>query len=433
MHYRPEELSDSPILITSSDPAMRSAADTEPVTTMQRAIKAHCILGGSVTLPSEIILSDEVTSKAVLGMPELLKEGLLVPDLPADLSSFQDFVKRNSILSSRSLEQQFETAAFLDAKSKRAIAYTSVETSKAYGRNLLRWLVLAKVQKSVDIRWSALRGFAEKWMSLPALGTEELENCRRKIKSGRSLFDQNAVLLYHLIGAAVTGSSPLLPESMDPALRALLESLNRNEAGWESLAASVDVNNREDLTKILAAVSPGETVVSARGSTEALVGATAAQFALIELLDAFEIQSSILDRLGAAEVAEIAASSEAQRARQTIRDAYREVSDQRDATRILKLSATNTAAVKADFRNKIRRVIRGEAKRGRRLTRLTSTIGWGSVAVGFATLPFTGGVGLAMSVGGALLSLSGSSLDSWSRLYSKPMLTLLERIQFAHP
>ncbi len=130
IHCRPDELSDSPILITTSDPAMRSPTDVDPVTTMQRSIKAHCILGGSVTLPSEIILSDEVTSKAVLGMPELLKEGLLVPDLPADLSRFHDFVERNSILSSRSLEQQLETAAFLDTNSKRAISYTSVETSK---------------------------------------------------------------------------------------------------------------------------------------------------------------------------------------------------------------------------------------------------------------------------------------------------------------
>jgi len=270
-------------------------------------------------------------------------------------------------------------------------------------------------------------------MSLLALGTQELESCRKRIKSGRSLFDQNAALLYHIIGAAVTGSSPLLPESMDPALRALLESLNRTRTDWGSLAASVDVNNRADLTAILDALSPGDTTISARGSADALVGATAAQFALIELLDAFSIQSSVLDRLGAAEVAEIAGSSEAKRARQTIADVYREASEIGDATRILKLGVTNSAAVKADFRNKIRKVIRNEAYRARRLSRLTTSIGWGSVAVGIATLPFTGGVGLAMSVGGVLLSLSGSSLDSWSRLYSKPMLTLLERIQFAHP
>jgi hypothetical protein len=118
--------------------------------------------------------------------------------------------QRNSVLSSRSLEQQLETAAFLEANSKRAISYTSVETSKAYARNLLRWLVLAKLQKSVDIRWSALRGFGEKWMSLPALGTQELESCRKRIKSGRSLFDQNAALLYHIIGGvllSLSGSS----------------------------------------------------------------------------------------------------------------------------------------------------------------------------------------------------------------------------------
>jgi len=162
---------------------------------------------------------------------------------------------------------------------------------------------------------------------------------------------------------------------------------------------------------------------------DTVASAAAGQFALVELFDAFSIQSSVLDRLDAAEVAEIAISAEAKRARKTIADAYREASEKRTANQILKLSSSDSAAVKADFREKIREVIRDETARTRRLSHVTSTIGWGSVAVGIATLPFTGGVGFAMSLGGVLLSASGSSLDSWNQLYSKPMLTLLERIQ----
>jgi len=151
IRYRPDELTDSPILITTSDPGMRSPTDAQPLITMQRSIKAHCILGGSVTLPSELIVSDDVTSKAVVGMPELLKAGLLVPDLRTDLRTFGDLVGSSSIRSSRSLEEQVETAAFLDATTKRAILYTPAELSKAYARNLLRSLVLAKSQKRVQI------------------------------------------------------------------------------------------------------------------------------------------------------------------------------------------------------------------------------------------------------------------------------------------
>src|SRR5712691_6261542 len=360
IRYRPDELTDSPILITTSDPGMRSPTDAQPLITMQRSIKAHCILGGSVTLPSELIVSDDVTSKAVVGMPELLKAGLLVPDLRTDLRTFGDLVGSSSIRSSRSLEEQVETAAFLDATTKRAILYTPAELSKAYARNLLRSLVLAKSQKRVQITWPALRQLSEEWMSVPVLGTAELESCRNLITRGRSVFDQNATLLYHILGGAATGSSPLLPEAMNSALKVLLETLNRNETSREKLSGSINANNRTDLTRILDALSPDDAKIPIRQSMDTVASAAAGQFALVELFDAFSIQSSVLDRLDAAEVAEIAISAEAKRARKTIADAYREASEKRTANQILKLSSSDSAAVKADFREKIREVIRDE-------------------------------------------------------------------------
>ncbi len=425
----PSELTDSPILITTSDPGVRSPEDTQPLITMQRAIKAHCILGGSVTMPSEHIISDEITSQAVLGMPGLLRAGVLVPDLRADFPTFGDFVVRDTIRSSRSLERRTETAAFLDATTKRAILYTPSELSKVYARNLLRSLLLTKVQDQVQITWPALRQLSEEWLNVSELGTAELDACRKSITRGQAVFDQNATLLYHIIGGASTGGSPLLPESLDSALRALLESLNRNESAPEKLSASVGANDRTDLMKVLEAISPDDGAIPIQRSSDAATQAAVGQFALLELLDAFSIHSGILDRLDDAAVVEIAQSAEAKRARKTIEDAYREVSEKPTENQVLKLSTSDSAAVKADFRKKIHEVIRIESTRTRRVSKVNTSIGWGGVALGIATLPFTGAAGFAVSLGGVLLSVGGSSLDSWNQLYSKPMLTLLEKIQ----
>ena len=153
----PAEHPDSPILICSADRRLRGTQDSEASLKLQRSIKAHCILGGSVTLPSSLMLNDSDVTQAVFGVAELLKEGLLLPDLRVGVESFKELVGRSSVHSTRSATEKYEAAAFLDSSTKLAISYDPSHTSRCYAINILRMLLFKKIRNECDISWRALR------------------------------------------------------------------------------------------------------------------------------------------------------------------------------------------------------------------------------------------------------------------------------------
>jgi hypothetical protein len=422
----PAEHPDSPILICSADRRLRGTQDSEASLKLQRSIKAHCILGGSVTLPSSLMLNDSDVTQAVFGVAELLKEGLLLPDLRVGVESFKELVGRSSVHSTRSATEKYEAAAFLDSSTKLAISYDPSHTSRCYTINILRMLLFKKIRNECDISWRALRQVTEDLLGEPIVGTKQLQEVRTLLRGGRLIFDRDSQLLYHIIGATVTGSSPLLPETFDQALRDLLGSL---DAAYISDGKGVLLRSTSHKQDMLAINDLLSKSVSLNELLKPSVKSLTSQFALIELLATFSIQDSLLDRLDGPAVVDIAKSSEAKRVRKIITETYEAARRKGLESQVLKIATRDSRDVISDFRASIRDRLKKESTTTKRLGRITSTIGWAGVAVGIATLPLSGAAALGMSLGGVLLSASGSSIDSWNQLYSKPMLTLIERIE----
>lgn len=178
---------------------------------IERSLKNTILLFGKVTLPGSSVLKSDATYKAVLNAKDLLKKGLIVPDLRDEYKSFGDYVERNKKhFRNRRLIQ--ERASFLDKNTKNIITFPAYQISNCLENNLISALFYLKLNNQLRITWSDFSSFVtlikRAGVSDRAIFLKKLD----EIAKPKRIVLSTTQALYHTLGAFITGSHPIWPQ-----------------------------------------------------------------------------------------------------------------------------------------------------------------------------------------------------------------------------
>jgi hypothetical protein len=145
------------ILLTHADPFQQQQLNLCYID-LERSLKNTILLFGKTTLPGSSVLKSDLTYELVSNAKELLKKGLIVPDLRDEYKTFGNYVEKN--------KRQFvnnnlvkEKASFLDNNTKNVIAFPATKISDYLENNLISSLFFLKLNNRLTIKWNDFSDF----------------------------------------------------------------------------------------------------------------------------------------------------------------------------------------------------------------------------------------------------------------------------------
>ena len=181
------------------------------------SLKLECLVQDSCTLPGSILLKDKPLATMVQNNEELLKAGILRPDLRSSVSSFSEL----SAIIDDSYDREFAArySSFLDKAVSKPIAFDANENTSVYKNSMLAFLRrraqrsrIPRIQEKLSQLVEIVDGHTESF-------SYEIAS---KLKTGHSSTDREILLaskyFYCISGAEFIGGIAQIPE---PILRGI--------------------------------------------------------------------------------------------------------------------------------------------------------------------------------------------------------------------
>ncbi len=424
-HYKPNTLKESPTLITMVDPQLSSGYKLNSNKGLIRTIKANIIWGGVVTIPSSIILSSPQVGEALKSLEPLLQNGLIIPDLRSGLKDFNEQFETSSITDNRLAKYSSEIASFLNENTYGVIEYNSKGASRAFIKGVLVLVLIAKLKGLISITWKELELASINLSYKKVVSRNEVYDIAKKIKSGRTFFYDIVVVVYHLVGSGLTGSTPLFPQRTKTNVRKVLELIGFFDAKkiYDLANTTIAKKNVEKLLDLIEIETTSIFDLNDYSENSKIVNS----LVLFEVFEALSIKTSLLDKLEDKQIMEIAKSSEAIRAKEAIHKLLIDNNKEVLARKKSEVFVTNKELI--EFKKSLNDYVVKEPKSSRRIGGFGTKLGIGSIGVGALTFPFDGGIGLALSLSSLLLSIGGIGIDHYSRQKARPIHLFVEKIQ----
>jgi hypothetical protein len=198
------------VLFTHADPFQQQQLNIS-YKDLERSLKNAILLFGKVTLPGSSILKSDLTYKLVSNAGDLLKQGLIVPDLREEYTTFGNYLEKNKT-SFRNSTVGKERAAFLDKYTKNIISFPATKISDHLENNLISSLFYLKLNGNLTIKWSDFSDFID-FIKKPGISDRKVFlEYLNKIAVPNKIVLSATQALYHTLGTFITNSNPIWPQ-----------------------------------------------------------------------------------------------------------------------------------------------------------------------------------------------------------------------------
>ncbi|HYE55722.1 MAG TPA: hypothetical protein VD996_12805 [Chitinophagaceae bacterium] len=198
------------ILLTHADPFQQHQLHLRYID-VERSLKNAVLLFGRITLPGSSVLKSDLTYQLLQNARELLKQGLIVPDIRDTYRSFGNYVEDNKD-SLKNVTDAKERAAFLDSNTQNVIPFTALAASDFLENNLASALFYLKLNGDLNVKWSDFTAFVDSIRKPQVSDRNTLLEKLNGIASPNRIVLSTTQAIYHTLGAFVTESHPIWPQ-----------------------------------------------------------------------------------------------------------------------------------------------------------------------------------------------------------------------------
>lgn len=277
------------VLFTHGDQFQQSQLHLDYLS-LERSLKNSILLFGKVTLPGSCILKSDLTYQLVTEAKELLKQGIIVPDLRDEYRSYGNYWENNrNHFKSQSLIK--ERAAFLDSNTQNIISFSGIETSNYLIENLITSLFYLKLNGDLVINWRDFEDFIKTVKKSRVSDRKLFLDKLRAIARPNKIVLSTSQAIYHTLGAFVTKSNPIWPQLYSDTFNKIRGAQQNAEAKLRKSKEALHISSKY---KILDSIQELNAPTIRKIHSEGLSELQNLSFISNEILDALDWKDVIV-------------------------------------------------------------------------------------------------------------------------------------------
>jgi len=215
------------LFFTEGDPVQQKFARIG-MKTLERKIKIATLLSGTVIIPTSHLLESRKTFSILIQSPNLLHEGIIIPSLPEQFTSFGEYIQEKYIKSgssqfhSRVNQYELYVAADFLGKHSRAIILRNDKAMRDYYKySLIKDLSNqdSLLSRSLQLPSNNVNDLLNEIYRIEPMSRESAFALAERLGPKKSIFIAYLQSLYCITGSRGNNSDPMLHPSILPFLK----------------------------------------------------------------------------------------------------------------------------------------------------------------------------------------------------------------------